>query len=66
MFIFFNIIFFIYSCNLPYRESNLNQNYYQKGLKFTLKTARAIEKENNLELISYYYFVFCGKISFFR
>jgi hypothetical protein len=52
--IFFPILFFlISSCNLPHRESNLHQNYYQKGLKFTLKTAREIEKENNLKLISY-------------
>jgi hypothetical protein len=47
------ILFFISSCNLPHRESNLHQNYYQKGLKFTLKTAREIEKENNLKLLSY-------------
>jgi hypothetical protein len=52
--IFIIILFFlINSCNLPYHESNLHQNYYQKGLKFTLKTAREIEKENDLKLLSY-------------
>ncbi|NGX56358.1 MAG: hypothetical protein K1060chlam5_00596 [Candidatus Anoxychlamydiales bacterium] len=49
IFLNFIIIFFITSCNVSVPKSN----YYREGLKFTLKTARQIEKDNNLELVSY-------------